>query len=205
MSEKDTQSDLVVKLSGDKKDLEQELVEQSIAKVVTTYEELEAELAGVSGCTKMFTSGYFNPIHKNHISNIVSSKKLGDTILPELGLPGRVHLTVVVNGDWSTRDKLGGKLFMSAEHRADVVRALAGVDLVFIHNDQAHHQGNLIKRGLFDVYTKGGDRDFASLPQEEKDALQSTKTLLITNVGFDKLEGTTAEVSSSRLRDASVT
>ena len=91
---------------------------------------------------------------------------------------------------------------MAAEHRADVVRALAGVDLVFIHEVECHHQAPLIELGVFDVFTKGGDRDFASLPEPEQIALIETKTLVISDVGDPKFENTEREVSSSKLRDA---
>ena len=89
---------------------------------------------------------------------------------------------------------------MTAESRADIVRGLVGVDLVFIHEVKEHHQAALIERNLFDVFTKGGDRDFASLPIPEQEALLATNTITICNVGFDKKEGTKEEVSSSAMR-----
>lgn len=191
----------VVEYSAEYKAKEAQLVESKLAPVVRTYEALEEALKSITGKTKVATSGFFNPIHKNHISNIIASKYLPKTLLTSLKLETEVHLTVVVNGDWSTRDKLGGELFMSAEHRADVVRAIAGVDLVFIHEIEWPYQGPLIALGLFDVFTKGGDRDFESLPDDEKKALIETGTIMIGNVGFDKKEGTEEEVSSSKLRN----
>jgi glycerol-3-phosphate cytidylyltransferase-like family protein len=177
------------------------VVENVLAPVVRSYEELGTALAAVAGCAKVVTSGFFNPIHKNHISNIVSSKHVPAALLAEQGLPADVHLTVVVNGDWSTQQKLGGKTFLTAEERAEVVRAMRGVDLVFIHEVEETHQGSLIATGLFDIFTKGGDRDYNSLPAEEQTALSETGTLMLGNVGFEKYEGTAAEVSSSKLRE----
>ena len=107
-----------------------------------------------------------------------------------------------MNGDWSTRKKLGGPLFMSAESRADIVCALKGVDLVMVHDVEEEHQGSIIGLGLFDIWTKGGDRDFASLPQEEQRAIIKTDTVVVTGVGDEKYEGTRDEVSSSKLRAA---
>ncbi|HMA77669.1 MAG TPA: hypothetical protein VKP88_00840, partial [Candidatus Paceibacterota bacterium] len=112
-----------------------------------------------------------------------------------------IHLTVVVNGDWSTREKLGGKTFLTASERAEVVRAITGVDLVFIHEVEESHQASLIGLGCFDIFTKGGDRDFDSLPAAEQAALRETGTLMVGNVGFEKYVGTAAEVSSSKLRE----
>lgn len=190
----------VIDYAGETKHKEREVVESELAPVLKTYKELETYLKGIVGKTKVATSGYFNPIHKNHISNIISSKHLDSAFLKHHDLPPDTHLTVIVNGDWSTREKLDGELFMSAEYRAEVVRAIVGVDLVFIHEVECTHQGPLIERGLFDVFTKGGDRDFASLPQKEQDALIATKTLMVGNVGYEKFEGTDKEVSSSKLR-----
>lgn len=178
------------------------VVERALAPVVHTYTELLEQLSHVRNKSLVATSGYFNPLHKNHISSILSSKYLPPELLAAHNLSPDVHLTVVINGDWSTRQKLGGDLFMAAEHRADVVRAITGVDLVFIHDDEADHQGNLISQNAFDVFTKGGDRDFASLPQPEQDALIATGTVVFSNVGFEKFENTNQEISSSKLRAA---
>jgi len=182
---------------------EEWVVERQLAPVVRTYKELAVALENVPlGVTKVATSGYFNPPHKNHISNIISSKYLPEALLTEHNLSPEIHLTVVVNGDWSARQKLGGKTFLTADVRADIVRAFVGVDLVFINEVESAHQGELIALGLFGVFTKGGDRDFASLPQAEQEALRATNTLMIGNVGYDKYEGTENEVSSSKLRAA---
>lgn len=192
----------IIKYPEDKKQEEVDLVEAELAPVVRTYDELKDILSALEGKAKVATSGYFNPPHKNHISNIVSSKNLPEEILAEHNLSLDIHLTVVVNGDWSAADKLGGKTFLKAETRADIVRAIKGVDLVFINEVEAHHQGDLIALGLFDIFTKGGDRDFASLPEPEQKALIETGTLMVGNVGYDKYEGTENEVSSSKLRAA---
>lgn len=194
------QNNLIRPYPDQQKPYEERAIESTLAPVVTDYAELKQHLAAVSGKAKVATSGFFNPIHKNHISNIVSSKQLPEALLTSLDLPTETHLTVVVNGDWSTRDKLGGELFLDARTRADVVRAIRGVDLVFIHEVECSHQAPLIELGLFDVFTKGGDRDFASLPADEQAALIATNTTVVTNVGYDKYENTENEVSSSKLR-----
>jgi glycerol-3-phosphate cytidylyltransferase-like family protein len=190
----------IIDYSGARKEKENLVIEERVAPVLRSYEELKAYLKDVDRKTRVATSGYFNPIHKNHISNIISSKYLEPEFLMEHELAPEVHLTVIVNGDWSTREKLGGELFMTAEHRADIVRAIHGVDLVFIHEVESTHQAPLIELGLFHIFTKGGDRDFDSLPREEQEAIIATGTLMVGNVGFEKHEGTDNEISSSRLR-----
>lgn len=196
-------SESYIQYPDERKDDEVRIVHEVLAPVVRSFEELREVVAQVpAGVTKVVTSGYFNPPHKNHVSNIVSSKHLPIALLQEHGLSEDIHLTVVVNGDWSARQKLGGKTFLSAEVRADIVRAFVGVDLVFINDIEESHQAALIHTGLFDVFTKGGDRDFASLPKVEQQALIETNTVMIGNVGFEKFTGTDAEVSSSKIRAA---
>ena len=62
------------------------------------------------------TSGGFDPIHPGHVTCIVESKALGDT------------LVVIVNGDAFLRDKKG-KAFQDVETRAAIVSAIRGVSL----------------------------------------------------------------------------
>lgn len=182
------------------KEKEESVVEEVLAPVVRTYDELKDVLGEIGGVTKVGTSGFFNPVHKNHISNIISSKNIDQDLLRELGFSKKIHLTVVVNGDWSTKDKLGGEMFMTAESRADILRAIKGVNLVFINDVHESHQAGLLSLGLFDIFTKGGDRDFDSLPQEEQKAILDKGVILVGNVGYEKKEGTESEVSSSKLR-----
>ena len=184
------------------KSIERESIASTRAPIVRTYDALREHLHTVDDACKVATSGFFNPLHKNHISNIISSKCLNQQLLADVQFPQTIHLTVIVNGDWSTRKKLGGPLFMSAESRADIVCALKGVDLVMVHDVEEEHQGSIIGLGLFDIWTKGGDRDFASLPQEEQRAIIKTDTVVVTGVGDEKYEGTRDEVSSSKLRAA---
>ena len=63
------------------------------------------------------TSGGYDPIHPGHITCIVESQALGDTMV------------VVVNGDNFLRTKKG-KAFQSLDTRCKIVSALRGVDYV---------------------------------------------------------------------------
>lgn len=119
------------------------------------------------------TSGGYDPIHPGHISNIIESKKYGDT------------LVVIVNGDTFLRAKKGHP-FQNLQTRSLIVSGIMGVDYVVpfeIENDQTVNRAlEIIKP---DIFTKGGDRvDKASLPEWE--TCKKHKIKIIFNVGDDK-------------------
>lgn len=121
------------------------------------------------------TSGGFDPIHPGHISNIIQSKKYGDT------------LAVIVNGDAFLTAKKG-RPFQNLETRCLIVSGIVGVDYVIpfeIHNDQT--VGRALDALKPDVFTKGGDRaDLASLPESEQKAIKDNNIKVIYGVGEDK-------------------
>jgi cytidyltransferase-like protein len=91
-------------------------------------------------------SGGFDPLHPGHASNLLDSRKLGDT------------LVVVVNGDNFLRTKKG-KAFQDLETRCHIVSFLRGVDYVVpfeIENDQTVCEA--LRRIRPHVFAKGGDR-----------------------------------------------
>lgn len=119
------------------------------------------------------TSGGFDPIHPGHISNIIQSKRYGDT------------LVVIVNGDQFLTTKKG-RPFQNLETRSLIVSGIAGVDYVIpfeIKNDSTVNKAlEIIKP---DFFTKGGDRvDKASLPEWE--ICKKHKIKIIFGVGDDK-------------------
>jgi len=119
------------------------------------------------------TSGGFDPIHPGHISNIIQSKKFGDT------------LVVIVNGDSFLTAKKG-KPFQNLETRSLIVSGISNVDYVVpfeIEGDQTVNKALEIIRPH--VFTKGGDRvDTASLPEWE--TCEKHKIKIEFNVGEDK-------------------
>lgn len=121
----------------------------------------------------VMTSGGYDPIHPGHISNIIESKKFGDT------------LVVVVNGDAFLTAKKG-RPFQNLETRSLIVSGIANVDYVIpfeIKNDQTVNKALDIIRPH--VFTKGGDRvDKASLP--EWDTCEKHHIKIEFNVGEDK-------------------
>jgi cytidyltransferase-like protein len=119
------------------------------------------------------TSGGFDPIHPGHISNIIESKKFGDT------------LVVIVNGDAFLTAKKG-RPFQNLETRSLIVSGISGVDYVVpfeIENDQTVNKAlDIIQPHVF---TKGGDRvDEASLPEWKTCEKYGIK--IEFNVGEDK-------------------
>ena len=119
------------------------------------------------------TSGGFDPIHPGHISCIIESKELGDT------------LVVIVNGDHFLAAKKG-RPFQNLETRCLIVSGIKGVDYVVpfeIKDDQTVNKALEIIRPH--VFTKGGDRlNKASLPEWKVCKEHNIKTVF--GVGEDK-------------------
>ena len=67
--------------------------------------------------TIVCSSGGYDPIHPGHATNLIESKRYGDT------------LVVIVNGDAFLRDKKG-KPFMDLKTRCQIVSCIRGVDYV---------------------------------------------------------------------------
>ena len=131
------------------------------------------------------TSGGYDPIHPGHITCIVESQALGDTMV------------VVVNGDAFLRTKKG-KAFQSLDTRCKIVSAIRGVDYVVafeIEDDMTVAPAlNAIRPHVF---TKGGDRKKGStMPASEEEACTTHGIELIDGVGLDK-----AWSSSDSLRE----
>ncbi|TSC61576.1 MAG: Bifunctional protein hldE [Parcubacteria group bacterium Gr01-1014_48] len=125
--------------------------------------------------TIVATSGGFDPIHPGHISCIIESKKYGDI------------LVVAVNGDNFLRLKKG-KPFQDIATRASIVSSIRGIDYVIPFDaDKDDISACVAIEGIRPhIFTKGGDRDFASLPTDEQRLFLKYNIKLITNVGADK-------------------
>ena len=122
------------------------------------------------------TSGGFDPIHPGHVTCIVESKALGDT------------LVVIVNGDAFLRGKKG-KAFQDVDTRAAIVSAIRGVDYVVkfeIENDPTVAVAlNAIRPHVF---AKGGDRVAGqTMPPGEEAACRDHGIELVDGVGREKV------------------
>jgi rfaE bifunctional protein nucleotidyltransferase chain/domain len=92
----------------------------------------------------VFTNGVFDLLHRGHAEYLEEARALGD------------RLVVGVNGDASVRRLKGPtRPLVPAEERAELVRALACVDLTVLFDEDTPEQ--LVKAVRPDVLVKGGD------------------------------------------------
>ncbi len=121
------------------------------------------------------TSGGFDPIHPGHVTCIVESKAMGDT------------LVVIVNGDDFLINKKG-KAFQDIETRAAIVSALRGVDYVVKFEIKDDPTVAVALRAVRPRYfTKGGDRVAGqSMPEAEESACRDCGIEIIDGVGRNK-------------------
>ena len=99
-------------------------------------------------------SGYFNPIHVGHLELLEAAKKLGD------------YLVVIVNNDEQVELK-GSIPFMTLEDRVEIVKAIKGVDEVFISIDQDKSVCKSLQAIKPDIFAQGGDRNEGNIPEAE--------------------------------------
>ncbi|HEX6183585.1 MAG TPA: D-glycero-beta-D-manno-heptose 1-phosphate adenylyltransferase [Pyrinomonadaceae bacterium] len=96
------------------------------------------------GRTLVFTNGCFDILHVGHVRYLAAARSLGDALL------------VAVNSDRSVRALKGaGRPVMSEAERAELLAALASVDLVTVFEEESPRR--LIAELLPDVLVKGGD------------------------------------------------
>lgn len=144
------------------------------AKVVTLEEFRQIRDTEDLG-TIVATSGGYDPIHPGHITCLVESRQLGDT------------LVAIVNGDSFLKDKKG-KPFQDVDTRAHIVAGIRGVDYVVkfeIEGDSTVAEALRAIRPKY--FTKGGDRvKGKSMPESEESVCREYEIELIDGVGRDK-------------------
>lgn len=100
--------------------------------------------AQAAGKRVVFTNGCFDLLHRGHTRYLEQARALGDLLL------------VAVNGDASVRRLKGaGRPVVPAPERAEVLAALAAVDLVVIFDEP--DPARVIRAVRPDVLVKGGD------------------------------------------------
>ncbi len=100
--------------------------------------------AQAAGQRVVFTNGCFDLLHRGHTRYLEQARALGDL------------LVVAVNSDASVRQLKGvGRPIVPDAERAEVLAALASVDLVLIFDDL--DPGRVIRSVQPDVLVKGGD------------------------------------------------
>ncbi|MEX1024659.1 MAG: adenylyltransferase/cytidyltransferase family protein [Planctomycetota bacterium] len=121
------------------------------------------------------TSGGYDPIHPGHITCLVESRQLGDT------------LVAIVNGDSFLRTKKG-RPFQDLETRANVVAGIRGVDFVVMFEQEGDTTVAEALRVVRPKYfTKGGDRvKGKTMPESEEAVCREFDIELVDGVGRDK-------------------
>jgi D-beta-D-heptose 7-phosphate kinase/D-beta-D-heptose 1-phosphate adenosyltransferase len=104
----------------------------------------------------VMVSGGFDPVHHGHIRYLQAAKKLGD------------KLVVVINNDhWIKLKK--GHGFMKAKERAEIIRAIRGVDEVVITNHIKNTKDMSVCKELRkikpDIFANGGDKFAHNTPE----------------------------------------
>jgi rfaE bifunctional protein nucleotidyltransferase chain/domain len=98
---------------------------------------------GQVGRTVVFTNGVFDLLHVGHVRYLQAARALGDALI------------VGVNGDASTAAIKPGRPYVPQDERAEVLAALACVDVAVIFADMTAN--GIIEALRPDVYVKGGD------------------------------------------------
>ncbi len=97
-----------------------------------------------SGDKVVFTNGCFDLLHPGHIQYLEKARSVGD------------RLVVAVNSDPSVRQIKGpGRPIQPASERAELLAALAAVDLVTLFDEPDPH--GIIQELVPDVLVKGAD------------------------------------------------
>jgi rfaE bifunctional protein nucleotidyltransferase chain/domain len=107
-----------------------------------------------SGRKLIVTNGCFDILHTGHVTYLEAARAQGDALL------------VGVNADASVRELKGANRPVNNENdRALLLAALASVDGVCIFT--ARTAASFLKLAQPDVYVKGGDQNFNTVPAEE--------------------------------------
>ena len=128
---------------------------------IVALDQLSARLADLRAAGKKIvaTNGCFDLLHVGHVRYLQEARALGDA------------LVVGINGDESTRQLKGeGRPLNKERDRAEVVAALACVDLVTIFPDI--RAGRFLELTKPDVYVKGGDYTIDTLDKSERVVLE---------------------------------
>ena len=128
---------------------------------ILTLEKLQQHSKNLraSGKKVVATNGCFDLLHVGHVRYLKAARALGDVLI------------VGINGDQSVRELKGvGRPLNSEANRAEVVAALASVDLVTIFPEV--RATRFLESVAPDVYVKGGDYNEDTLNPEERAVLK---------------------------------
>ncbi|MEM1589958.1 MAG: adenylyltransferase/cytidyltransferase family protein [Candidatus Bathyarchaeia archaeon] len=124
----------------------------------------------------VFTSGFFDPIHRGHIALFKEAKGLGDRLV--------VH---------THRDeccvKKKGYVFMPLEDRVEILRSIKYIDEVVICDSGCDLTvADFLEKLKPDIFAKGGDRTIENLPKKEVEICRKLGIKIVFNVGGGKIQ-----------------
>ena len=132
----------------------------------------------------VIVSGFFNPLHGGHLDMIEAGAELGD------------RLIVIVNNDAQQVMKKG-KVILTAENRARLIRALRDVDEVMIAVDEDPTVTKSLEHIALKypdaelVFANGGDRDSEKAIPEGDVCRQYTIEMIFGVGGTEKADSST--------------
>jgi D-beta-D-heptose 7-phosphate kinase / D-beta-D-heptose 1-phosphate adenosyltransferase len=135
------------------------------------YEEAAALAARhrTEGQRIVLTGGCFDLLHVGHVRYLQVAKELGDVLI------------VALNSDDSVRQLKGpGRPLNDADARAEVLAALSCVDHVVVFGESTPDA--IIRAVRPDVYVKGGDYTWRSLPEATTVAELGGEVRLVAHV-----------------------
>jgi D-beta-D-heptose 7-phosphate kinase/D-beta-D-heptose 1-phosphate adenosyltransferase len=138
------------------------------SKIVTLEEATRrARQLQATGGKVVFTNGCFDLLHAGHVRYLSQARKMGDMLM------------VGLNSDESVRalDKAPERPLVPEEQRAEVLAALAAVDLVVIFAEPT--PADLIQAIEPDVLVKGGDWPVEAIVGAESVQAKGGKVLSI--------------------------
>jgi len=113
-----------------------------------------------AGCRLVLTNGCFDLLHRGHVDYLARARQLGDALL------------LAVNSDASVRTLKGSDRPLNPEHdRLFVLAGLESVDAVVVFDSLRADE--VIAMAEPELYAKGGDISLATLPAEERHALDA--------------------------------
>lgn len=132
---------------------------------------------------RIIVSGFFNPLHGGHLDMIEAAKAMGD------------HLMVIVNNDKQQLLKKG-KIILTEDNRARLIRSLRDVDEVMIAVDDdptVIKSLEIIAKQHPDdelTFANGGDRDSEKVIPESE-ICHKYNISMVFNAGIDKVDSST--------------
>jgi rfaE bifunctional protein nucleotidyltransferase chain/domain len=147
---------------------------------ILTWNGVKAWRAAVrqTGRRLVLTNGCFDILHRGHVDYLARARQLGDAML------------LAVNSDASIRALKGPERPLNPEHdRLFVLAGLESVDAVVVF-DSLRADG-IIALAEPDFYAKGGDISLATLPPEERQALDACGAQIIFLPFLDGFSTTT--------------